>query len=159
MLMRDLMNLMPHLSIDFHGNHWWSCGLMVLIKMDGIQPSMKQSHPRRSWDWARRMYCRPVVMQLSIVWDPCANRYSSIIVIRSGSAFACLRHSVTSCIDSQRRVTRLSWVHRVMCFDVLLIIPQFVHILSTLESQSKSLLLEPHQPNTCLEMKIRNIFG
>jgi hypothetical protein len=77
----------------------------------------KQSHPERSCVWDRCRYQELGGTQLSIVIVPCPCRYDSIILMRVGSVFAISRQATTLCVDSRKRVTRPSCLHRVICFE------------------------------------------
>ncbi len=156
---RDLRNCTPHLSNDRHGCQRTKDGRMHSNSKVMIRPLTKQSQPRRSCAWAMGRNPEPIGTQHSIRVEPCPCRYVLMVQIRSGSADALSRQATTASINSWSNFTWPICLHLVRCFDVSRTMPQFGHTLEILVSQSERLLFEPHHPDTCFVMKIRNILG
>ena len=150
------MSDMPHFVIDFQdGRDSFTASRSGI----GILPSRKQSHPKSSCILDKGMYLLLIGVCFTIVLAPWRRRYSSMIVISSTSTLACSKHDITSAIDDQNNRTLPMCRHWVRCFDVSLAMPQFGHILLIVVSHRDCLLLDPHQPDTCFDTKIRNILG
>ncbi len=94
-----LMNLAPHRSTEPLGLYQQSIGRTISIKIRGILPSTKQSHPRLSIANETWEYKEWDGVQSFIVRWPWASRYVLIILDRSWSTFALLSLSIMPSID------------------------------------------------------------
>ncbi len=50
-------------------------------------------------------------------------------------------------------------LHLVRCFEFLCLHPHCGHLLMIFSSHNDSFELQPHQPDTCLVINERNVFG
>ncbi len=153
-----LMNLAPHRSTEPLGLYWWSIGCTVSIKIFGILPSTKQSHPRLLIANETWKYQEWDGVQSFIVCWPWASRYVLIISDRSWSTFLLLSLSIMPSIDWRSCISQPGSVHWVRCLEFSCLHPHWGHLLWTLSSQSNNFELHPHQPDTCFVTNVRKVW-
>ncbi len=87
------------------------------------------------------------------------SRYTSIISGNSEGTFASFRTSMMVLIELWSWSKQPGSLHLMRCFKFSYLHPHWGLVLMMFSSQSKSIELQLHQPDTCLMMNERNILG
>jgi hypothetical protein len=119
----------------------------------------KKSDPRLLMLAERCKYFEFGLMQSSMVQRPWLSKYISIISANSEVMLASFKTSMMVLIELWSWSTQPRSVHLVRCFEVSWLHQHCGHLLMMFSSQSKSLELQPHHPETCFAMNVRKVFG
>jgi hypothetical protein len=82
-----------------------------------------------------------------------------IISLNSDATFALSKTVMMVSIEFRSWSTRPGSLHHVRCFEFSCLHPHGGHLLTMSSSERDSFELQPHQPETCLVMKVRKVLG